>query len=80
MQRIKKPALNTAAYTAYVNQLMIDLYEKSKLNKESEKFYYPVDYAEKDLAKKFKARWDAENKGWYFLNEESLNAFIDYEG
>ena len=31
----KKPPLNTPEYTAYVNKLMIDLYEKSQKNKEA---------------------------------------------
>jgi hypothetical protein len=76
----KKPPLNTPEYTAYVNKLMIDLYEKSQKNKENEKIYYPVAYCEREIAKKFKGRWDAENKGWYFPNEDCLNGFVDYEG
>ena len=34
------------------------------------KYYAKVSYEEKDLAKKYGARWDPERKMWYFKTEE----------
>jgi hypothetical protein len=78
-EKIKKPPLNTPEYTAYVNRLMIQLYEQSQKNKEIEKIYYPVSYCEKELAKQFKARWCKDQKSWYFTSNEDLEDFINYE-
>ena len=40
-----------------------------------EKYYIDVPYKEKDEAKSLGARWDAENKKWYYLNPEDKKLF-----
>lgn len=37
------------------------------------RYYAKVDFAEKDLAKKFDARWDANRRLWYFNSEIDRN-------
>lgn len=80
MQRIKKPRTNTPEYTAYVNKLMIDLYEKSIKEKEGEKIYEDIPFAEKEIAKQYNARWDKERKSWFFTSHDDWEGYLNYEG
>jgi hypothetical protein len=78
MQRIKKPRINTPEYTAYVNKLMIELYEKSLKEKEQEKIYEDIPFAEKEIAKQFGAKWCKDRKSWYFTDRNSWEEFVNY--
>jgi hypothetical protein len=58
---------------------MIDLYVKSFKEREQEKIYHQVDYAEKDIAKGFGAKWDKNKKMWFFTCQEDYEDFLNYE-
>lgn len=79
MPNTRRPTRGTPEYVQYTNQLMIDLYEKSIKEKEGEKIYYPVDFAEKEIAKQFGAKWDKNKKMWYFTSQSDYEDFLNYE-
>ena len=40
------------------------------------KMYVQIDYKNKELAKRFKAKWDSQMKSWYFINEIDKELYL----
>ena len=65
----------------YEEQLKLEAEENKKKHVEShtERFYIKVPFSEKDEAKRFAAKWDAEAKLWYYTNKENSCRFAKWE-
>jgi hypothetical protein len=67
---------SSVEYSKYISNLQKELYEKKRNNDNNKRYYEHVLYKEKDLAKKMGARWDAELKKWYFINQVDRYNFL----
>lgn len=48
--------------------------------RKQKKYYLNVPFSEKDKAKKFGAKWDIENKSWYYTNPDDSDKFKRWQG